>query len=269
VCFTNAGGSVVQLLDRSDGSIDATYVYDVNGDTVSKSGTYADDNPLRYYAMYFDKELDYADTACDGLYCTPTGNYYSPRLGRAVTRGGGRVPAGFAGNVGGALPYGGGQFHMPLIGGGDVYVSPGCADGGCDEIQPQDPCANPQTAEDCERCNPPCPEGFEYAIVNGECVCTQASISPEFDACIIDVDDIKEAIICYLLYRNCMTGCENQFMRCSVRGLLDCQQRYPDDPEGLRECLDSVSQACHAQKDACEIACYALLIACLTVAVAT
>jgi hypothetical protein len=164
VCFTNAGGSVVQLLDRSDGSIDAKYVYD---------------DPLRYHALYFDKELDYADTACDGLYCTPIGNYYSPRLGRAVTRGGGgRVPGGFAGNVGGALPYGDDQFSMPLIGGGgDVYVSPGCGEGGCAHIgDPQDPCENPQTAEDCERCNPPCPGGFEYAGVNGECLCGSSGI---------------------------------------------------------------------------------------------
>jgi hypothetical protein len=85
VCFTDAGGSVVQLLDRADGSIDAKYVCDVSGDRVSKSGPYAGDNPLRYRAMHFDRELDYADTTCDGLYCVAGGNYYSPRLGRRLT----------------------------------------------------------------------------------------------------------------------------------------------------------------------------------------
>jgi hypothetical protein len=48
VCFNNGTGSVAQLLDRSDGSVDAAYVYDTRGDTVRNTGTYAADNPLRY-----------------------------------------------------------------------------------------------------------------------------------------------------------------------------------------------------------------------------
>ncbi len=84
VCFNNGSGSVAQLLDRSDGSVDAKYVYDTRGDTVRNTGTYAADNPLRYRAMYFDDEFDYADTSCDGLYCAADGTYYSPRLGREV-----------------------------------------------------------------------------------------------------------------------------------------------------------------------------------------
>ena len=85
VCFNNGTGSVAQLLDRSDGSVDAKYVYDTRGDTVRNTGTYAADNALRYHAMYFDAEFDYAGTTCDGLYCSAHGNYYSPRLARSLT----------------------------------------------------------------------------------------------------------------------------------------------------------------------------------------
>ena len=85
VCFNNGTGSVAQLLDRSDGSVDAKYVYDTRGDTVRNTGTYAADNPLRYRAMYFDSEFDYVDTDCDGLYCAADATCHSPRLGRTVT----------------------------------------------------------------------------------------------------------------------------------------------------------------------------------------
>ena len=90
VCFNNGTGSVAQLLDRSDGSVDAKYVYDTRGDTVRNTGTYAADNPLRYQVMYFDAEFDYAGTSCDGLYCAADGDYYLPRLGRRM--GGGSAP---------------------------------------------------------------------------------------------------------------------------------------------------------------------------------
>ena len=78
ICFNNGSGSVAQLLDRSDGSLDAAYVYDTRGDTVRESGSYAADNPLRYNSWYFDGELDYAGTSCDGLYFVPHLDYYIP-----------------------------------------------------------------------------------------------------------------------------------------------------------------------------------------------
>ena len=86
VCFNNGTGSVAQLLDRSDGSVDAKYVYDTRADTVRNTGTYAADNPLRFRAMYFDSEFDYADTTCDGLYCAVPGGFYSPRLHRRIVK---------------------------------------------------------------------------------------------------------------------------------------------------------------------------------------
>ncbi len=82
VCFNNGTGSVAQLLDRSDGSVDAKYVYDTRGDTVRNTGPFADDNPLRYNGWYFDAELDYAGTECDGLYSLASGGFAMPRLGR-------------------------------------------------------------------------------------------------------------------------------------------------------------------------------------------
>jgi len=78
VCFNNGTGSVAQLLDRSDGSVDAAYVYDTRGDTVRNTGPYAADNPLRYQAMYFDAEFDFAGTDCDGLYCSADADMYLP-----------------------------------------------------------------------------------------------------------------------------------------------------------------------------------------------
>ncbi|QOJ15961.1 MAG: hypothetical protein HRU75_05000 [Planctomycetia bacterium] len=59
------------------GRMAATYEYDPYGNTVSKSGTYADTNPFRFSTKFFDPET--------GLYYYGY-RYYSPRLGRWISR---------------------------------------------------------------------------------------------------------------------------------------------------------------------------------------
>jgi RHS repeat-associated protein len=85
IYFYDANGNVGQLVDRSDGSLDARYEYDAYGNTIASAGDYADDNPLRFSTKYFDGELDYAETTNDGLYYFGY-RYYSPRLGRWSNR---------------------------------------------------------------------------------------------------------------------------------------------------------------------------------------
>jgi len=91
VCFYDANGNLGQLVDRSDGSVDAKYEYDAYGNNLldpsdpNESGPYADANPIRFSTKYLDAELDYADTTNDGLYYFGY-RYYSPRLGRWVSR---------------------------------------------------------------------------------------------------------------------------------------------------------------------------------------
>ena len=92
VCFNNGTGSVVQLIDRDDGSVDAKYVYDTRGDTVRNTGTYADDNPLRYKTWHCDDEFDYDGTDCDGMCCAADGSYYLSRLGGAIESESAHVP---------------------------------------------------------------------------------------------------------------------------------------------------------------------------------
>ena len=84
-CFYDANGNLGQLVDRSDGSLDAKYEYDAYGNTIASTGDYAADNPIRFSTKYFDGELDYAQTTNDGLYYFGY-RYYSPRLGRWVSR---------------------------------------------------------------------------------------------------------------------------------------------------------------------------------------
>ena len=91
VCFYDANGNLGQLIDRSDGSVDAKYEYDAYGNNLldasdpNESGPYADDNPIRFSTKYFDAELDYADTSNDGLYYFGY-RYYTSRPGRWITR---------------------------------------------------------------------------------------------------------------------------------------------------------------------------------------
>ena len=54
----NLQGDVVKLV-TSSGSAVATYEYDAWGSILSKSGTMADKNPLRYRGYYYDTETGY------------------------------------------------------------------------------------------------------------------------------------------------------------------------------------------------------------------
>ncbi len=54
----NLQGDVVKLV-TSSGSVVATYEYDVWGNILSKSGSMADKNPLRYRGYYYDAETGY------------------------------------------------------------------------------------------------------------------------------------------------------------------------------------------------------------------
>jgi len=91
VCFYDANGNLGQLIDRSDGSVDAKYEYDAYGNNLldasdpNESGLYADDNPIRFSTKYFDSELNYAETTNDGLYYFGY-RYYTTRLGRWSSR---------------------------------------------------------------------------------------------------------------------------------------------------------------------------------------
>ena len=85
----DANGNVGQLVEWSSGAggasgmawasgrMVATYEYDPYGNTVSKSGTYADTNLFRFSTKFLDAET--------GLYYYGY-RYYSPRLGRWTSR---------------------------------------------------------------------------------------------------------------------------------------------------------------------------------------
>ena len=83
VYLYDANGNVGQLIDLSDGSIDAKYEYDPYGgnlldpDDPNESGPYAAENPFRFSTKYFD-----AETAL-GYWGY---RYCSPRLGRWLSR---------------------------------------------------------------------------------------------------------------------------------------------------------------------------------------
>jgi len=54
--FYDGNGNVGQLIDRADGSVDAKYEYDAYGNYLTKSGTFANDNPWRFSTKYWDDE---------------------------------------------------------------------------------------------------------------------------------------------------------------------------------------------------------------------
>ena len=68
----NLQGDVVKLV-TSSGSVVATYEYDAWGNILSKSGTMADKNPLRYRGYYYDNET--------GFYYLQS-RYYDPTMRR-------------------------------------------------------------------------------------------------------------------------------------------------------------------------------------------
>jgi RHS repeat-associated protein len=73
----DANGNVGQLVDASDGTIAAHHEYDPFGNTLVASCPEAESNVFRFSTKYYDAEI--------GLYYYGY-RYYSPRLGRWVTR---------------------------------------------------------------------------------------------------------------------------------------------------------------------------------------
>ena len=71
---TNAQGDVVQL-NFQGGTVYAEYTYDAWGNILTKTGSLADVNPLRYRGYYFDSET--------GFYYLQS-RYYDPTLGRFI-----------------------------------------------------------------------------------------------------------------------------------------------------------------------------------------
>ena len=72
----NAQGDVVQLnYQGKQDKVYAQYTYDAWGNVLSKSGTLADINPLRYRGYYYDTET--------GFYYLQS-RYYDPALGRFI-----------------------------------------------------------------------------------------------------------------------------------------------------------------------------------------
>jgi len=71
--FYDGNGNVGQVIDRADGSVDAKYEYDAYGNYLTKSGTFANDNPWRFSTKYWDDETElgywgyrYYDSEIDG-----------------------------------------------------------------------------------------------------------------------------------------------------------------------------------------------------------
>ncbi|MGE0269232.1 MAG: RHS repeat-associated core domain-containing protein [Candidatus Omnitrophota bacterium] len=73
----DGNGNVTQLVDVSDGSIDAQYEYDPYGNTILSSGILANSNPYRFSTKYLDTE--------SGLYYYGY-RYYDPEIGRWLNR---------------------------------------------------------------------------------------------------------------------------------------------------------------------------------------
>jgi len=88
-CY-DAIGNVGQLIDESDGSVDAVYEYDPFGNVVSSSGTEENNNIFRLSTKYADVEM--------GLYYYGY-RYYNPITGRWLNRD-------FLGETGGKNLYG-------------------------------------------------------------------------------------------------------------------------------------------------------------------
>ncbi|WP_260472071.1 DNRLRE domain-containing protein [Bacillus canaveralius] len=72
----NGHGDVIMLTDQN-GSVVAEYEYDAWGNIVSKTGTMAASNPLRYTSYYYDDEI--------GFYYL-LARYYDPKNGGFITR---------------------------------------------------------------------------------------------------------------------------------------------------------------------------------------
>lgn len=93
----DANGNVAQLLDLSNGSFAARYVYDAYGNVIGPdtdgdgdwrddADDYALDNPFRFSTKYWDDELDNPDTLAGDALGYWGYRYYSPRLGRWISR---------------------------------------------------------------------------------------------------------------------------------------------------------------------------------------
>jgi RHS repeat-associated protein len=84
--FYDGNGNVVQLVDLSDESIEAKYEYDPFGKEIVATGDLADWNKFRFSTKYLeDVVLDSSEGAELGLLYYGY-RYYSPRLGRWITR---------------------------------------------------------------------------------------------------------------------------------------------------------------------------------------
>jgi len=75
--FYDGNGNVGQVIDRADGSVDAKYEYDAYGNYLTKSGTFANDNPWRFSTKYWDDETGLGYWGY---------RYYAPDEGRWVNR---------------------------------------------------------------------------------------------------------------------------------------------------------------------------------------
>jgi RHS repeat-associated protein len=82
----DANGNVGQVIDSAIGDDAATYQYDAYGNLTGASGPFANSNPFRFSTKYYDGETDNpTTTGADGL--SHFGyRYYSPRLGRWLSR---------------------------------------------------------------------------------------------------------------------------------------------------------------------------------------
>lgn len=83
--YCDAMGNVGQVIDATIGPLAAQYDYTDPFGGCSAGGAWSTKNPFRFSTKYFDGEIDYADTANDGLYYYGY-RYYSPRLGRWLSR---------------------------------------------------------------------------------------------------------------------------------------------------------------------------------------